>query len=104
MSTTAKESLKGILHSLGEINKLAIKEVGSICEMQRDALAFYQDVSLRQLRAASEIDSAESLKQAVSSAVHAAGDVARYNVENCKSLLHIGSEFREAVADAVRHK
>lgn len=102
MSKNAKDNVKGLISSLGEINKLALGEIEKLCEMQRDALAFYQDASMQQLRAIAEIDGTEGLKNAVTSVVHTAGDIARRNMEDYKALMSRSSEFREAVTGVVR--
>ncbi len=103
MSTNAKDNLKGLISSLTEINKLALNEVEKLCEMQRDAMAFYQDASMQQLRALSEIDGTEGLKNAVSSVVHTAGDIARRNMEDYKTLVSRSTELREAITGVVRN-
>lgn len=104
MDTTFSDRFKGFTASLADITRLNLSETEKLLNMQRDSLAFYQQVGLQQIHGLADIGQKDGLKQVLSRGVYAMGDVARRQLDDAKALMQSATAYRASLADIVRSK
>ena len=99
---TAKDSTKNLVNSALEVNKIAIAEIEKLCALQRDSLAYYQELGVKQLQTIAEVQGVDDVKKIFSHSIATSGDIAKRVLEDLKNVVSRGNEFKSAVTDTVK--
>jgi phasin family protein len=91
------EQAKSMYSPLTKLNTLMVENIEKMTEFQLNSIKSYADLSIDQLKKASDVKDADSLRNFSSSQNEVAATVNKKIMEDAKSLADIANEFKSQI-------
>lgn len=91
------EQAKSMYSPLTKLNTLMVENIEKMTEFQLNSIKSYADLSIDQLKKASDVKDADSLRNFSSSQNEVAATVNKKIMEDAKSLADIANDFKSQI-------
>lgn len=91
------EQAKSMYSPLTKLNTLMVENIEKMTEFQLNSIKSYADLSIDQMKKATDIKDAESFRDFSSSQTEVAATVNKKIMEDAKSLADIANEFKSQI-------
>lgn len=91
------EQAKSMYSPLTKLNSLMVENIEKMTEFQLNSIKSYADMSIDQMKKATEIKDADSLRTFSSAQTEVAATVNKKIMEDAKSLADIANEFKTQI-------